>query len=73
MRIVHVTECLAGGILTFIRSLTEAMPAEEHILVYSDRPNTPKDVRACFGGTSRSFTGPMRGASSCRRRISVPL
>ena len=49
MRIVHVTECLAGGILTFIQSLTEAMPAEAHMRVYSDRPNPPKDVRACFG------------------------
>lgn len=49
MKIVHVTECLAGGVLTFIQNLTQTMPDEQHVLIYSDRPNTPKDVRSCFG------------------------
>lgn len=49
MKIVHVTECLAGGVLTFLQNFTQALSEDQHILIYSDRPNTPKDVRACFG------------------------
>lgn len=49
MKIVHITECLAGGVLTFIRNLTEALADDEHILIYSDRDNTPKNVNELFG------------------------
>ena len=49
MKIVHVTECLAGGVLTFLAKLTQALSEEEHILIYSDRPSTPKNVEKYFG------------------------
>lgn len=49
MKIVHITECLAGGVLTFIRNLTSALADDEHILIYSDRDNTPDHVEELFG------------------------
>ena len=50
MQIVHVTECLAGGVLTFLLNLTSALDKEEHIIIYSRRDNTPDDVESLFGG-----------------------
>lgn len=49
MKIVHITECLAGGVLTFIKNLTSALADDEHILIYSDRDNTPDNVEELFG------------------------
>lgn len=49
MRIVHVTECLAGGVLTFLLNLTQALDTEEHVIIFSRRDNTPDYVETLFG------------------------
>lgn len=49
MQIVHVTECLAGGVLTFLLNLTKALDEEQHVIIYSRRDNTPDDVESLFG------------------------
>lgn len=49
MKIVHVTECLAGGVLTFLVNLTSQLDQEEHIIVYGKRDNTPENVEMLFG------------------------
>ena len=49
MQIVHVTECLAGGVLTFLLNLTQALDREEHVIIFSRRDNTPDHVEALFG------------------------
>lgn len=49
MKIVHVTECLAGGVLTFLVNLTSQLDQEEHIIIYGKRDNTPKNVEKLFG------------------------
>lgn len=49
MQIVHVTECLAGGVLTFLLNLTQALDTEEHVIIFSRRDNTPDHVEALFG------------------------
>lgn len=49
MKIVHVTECLAGGVLTFLVNLTSQLDKEEHIIIYGKRDNTPENVEMLFG------------------------
>lgn len=49
MQIVHVTECLAGGVLTFLLNLTQALDIEEHVVIFSRRDNTPDHVETLFG------------------------
>lgn len=49
MKIVHVTECLAGGVLTFLVNLTSQLEQEEHIIIYGKRDNTPENVEKLFG------------------------
>lgn len=48
MKIVHVTECLAGGVLTFLVNLTSQLDKEEHIIIYGKRDNIPDNVEALF-------------------------
>lgn len=49
MKIVHVTECLAGGVLTFLLNLTSELDSDEHVIIYGKRDNTPVDVDKLFG------------------------
>lgn len=49
MKIVHVVECLAGGVLTFLVNLTHQMSEEEHIIIYGIRESTPTHVEILFG------------------------
>lgn len=49
MQIVHVTECLAGGVLTFLLNLTKVLDEEQHIIIFSRRDNTPANVEDLFG------------------------
>lgn len=49
MKIVHVTECLAGGVLTFLLNLTSQLNSDEHIIIYGKRDNTPANVENLFG------------------------
>jgi glycosyltransferase involved in cell wall biosynthesis len=37
MNIVHVIEPLAGGMVTFMKSLAENMPADKHIIIHGSR------------------------------------
>ncbi len=37
MKIVHVIEPLAGGLITFLKSLVENMPGDSHIIVHGER------------------------------------
>lgn len=48
--IVHVTECLAGGMLNFLEQATQelAVAGVSQVLIYSRRPNTPADLAPRF-------------------------
>lgn len=48
MKIVHVTECLAGGVLTFLVNFTKQLQNDEHIIIYGRRKNTPENVESIF-------------------------
>ena len=37
MVIVHIVEPFASGVAVFVRSLTEAMPTDVHIVVHGER------------------------------------
>lgn len=49
MKIVHVTECLAGGVLTFLLNLTSQLDSDEHVIIYGKRDNTPTNIEKIFG------------------------
>ena len=50
MKIVHVVEPFAAGVAVFIRSLTETMPEELHIVVHGERKlvMSAKEVKQTF-------------------------
>lgn len=48
MKIVHVTECLAGGVLTFLQNFTNQLDQDEHVIIYGKRDNTPDNLKSLF-------------------------
>jgi glycosyltransferase involved in cell wall biosynthesis len=53
MKIVHVVEPLAGGLITFIKSLVETLPEDSHIVIHGER----KQVMA-FSEVRKQFVYP---------------
>ena len=49
-KIVHVTECLAAGTLTFLAQCTRELAecGVRQTLIFSRRPDTPEDVESMF-------------------------
>lgn len=49
MKIVHVVECFAGGVFSFLSNLTNELDKEEYIVIYGiNRDNIPSDFREKF-------------------------
>lgn len=49
MKIVHVVECFAGGVFSFLSNLTNELDIEEYIVIYgTNRNNTPSSFRDKF-------------------------
>lgn len=50
MRIVHVVEPFASGVVTFVKSLVVHMPSDYHIVVHGERPEVMEraDVKKLF-------------------------
>lgn len=62
MKIVHVVECFAGGVFSFLSNLTNALDKEEYIVIYgTNRDNTPNDFREKFPPNTKFI--PWRNAS----------
>lgn len=57
MKIVHVAEAFAGGIVVFVKSLVENLPNDEHIIVHGERAHVTSftDVRKQFARTNARF------------------
>src|SRR5688500_7253258 len=57
MKIVHVIEAFAGGIVVFVKSLFENLPTDEHIIVHGERAHVTSftDVRKQFAQTNARF------------------
>lgn len=57
MKIVHVAEAFAGGIVVFVKSLVENLPEDEHIIVHGEREHVTKftDIRKQFSRTNARF------------------
>ena len=68
MKIVHVVEPLAGGMVTFLSSLMENLPEDTHIIVHGSREHsTPlSDVKKLFASNVRFIRWP-----SARRSLSL--
>lgn len=48
MKIVHVVESFAGGVLDFLADLTWGMPEHRHIIIHGIRADTPATFRGLF-------------------------
>lgn len=48
MKVIHVAESFAAGVLHFVAQLTYAMPEHEHIVIHGNRPDTPNNYAALF-------------------------
>jgi glycosyltransferase involved in cell wall biosynthesis len=48
MKVIHVAESFAAGVLHFVAQLTHAMPEHEHIVIHGNRPDTPTNYAALF-------------------------
>ncbi len=77
MRVVHVVESFAAGVLDFLVDLTSGMEDVEHVVVYGLREDTPPDFREKFKSNvefvrwhgldvSRGITGYLRALSVLR-------
>lgn len=64
-RIVHVTECLAAGTLSFLEQATRelARAGLEQVVIYSRRPDTPEELESRFDARVRlvEVPGPGQG------------
>ena len=62
MKIIHVVECFAGGVFSFLSNLTNELDKEEYIVIYgTNRDNTPSDFREKFPSNTKFI--PWRNAS----------
>lgn len=62
MKIVHIVECFAGGVFSFLSNLTNELDKEEYIVIYgTNRDNTPSDFREKFPSNTKFI--PWRNAS----------
>lgn len=49
MKVVHVVECFAGGVYSFLSNLTNELNKEEYIVIYGvNRDNTPNNFKEKF-------------------------
>lgn len=49
MKIVHVVECFAGGVFSFLSNLTNELDREDYIIIYgTNRDNIPKNFKEQF-------------------------
>src|SRR6185436_15909558 len=57
MKIVHVAEAFAGGIVVFVKSLVENLSDDEHIIVHGERAHVTSftDIRKQFARTNARF------------------
>lgn len=54
MKIVHVVECFAGGVFSFLSTLTNELDKDEYIIIYgTNRDNTPLDFKKQFPKETR--------------------
>lgn len=54
MKIVHVVECFAGGVFSFISTLTNELDKEEYIIIYgTNRDNIPLNFKKQFPKETR--------------------
>lgn len=49
MKIVHIVECFAGGVFSFLSNLTNELDKEEYIVIYgTNRDNIPQNFKEQF-------------------------
>ena len=76
-RIVHVTECLAAGTLSFLEQATRELASAgvPQLLIYSRRPDTPADLARRFDARVRlvEVPGPGQGLWSYFRALRAAI
>lgn len=62
MKIVHVVECFAGGVFSFLSNLTNELDKEEYIVIYgTNRDNIPNNFKEKFPSNTKFI--PWKNAS----------
>ena len=62
MKVVHVVECFAGGVYSFLSNLTNELNKEEYIVIYGvNRDNTPNNFKEKFPSNTQFI--PWKSAS----------
>lgn len=62
MKIIHVVECFAGGVFSFLSNLTNELDKEEYIVIYgTNRDNIPSNFREKFPSNTKFI--PWKNAS----------
>lgn len=48
MKVIHVAESFAAGVLHFVAQITRVMPDHEHVVIHGKRPDTPENYASLF-------------------------
>lgn len=48
MKVIHVAESFAAGVLHFVAQMTRVMPEHEHVVIHGQRPDTPENYSGLF-------------------------
>lgn len=48
MKVIHVAESFAAGVLHFVAQMTRVMPEHQHVVIHGQRPDTPVNYASLF-------------------------
>ena len=78
MRIVHVTEAFEGGVIEFLRCLTNSTPDIEHTIVYGRhrfyekaKPSFPASVKFIAWNDIETNISPLKDAKALNNLIKI--
>lgn len=56
MKIVHVVESFAGGVLQFLVNLTNGLPMYQHVIIHGKREDTPSNYKKLFPKSTKFYS-----------------
>lgn len=48
MKVIHIAESFAAGVMHFVAQMTRALPEHEHVVIHGYRPDTPDNYASFF-------------------------
>ena len=73
MKIIHVVESFAGGVLQFLVNLTNGLPMYQHVIIHGKREDTPKNYEDFFPKSTKfySWNNAAREINCCRDLLAL--